>query len=366
MEKYKKRRYFVEAMKKTTDSIIIKTVICFALALLIVLVFAFFLRMYNDSFYSERDQNESEKDQNESKLVFSEVPLNYEAKINLNSLGNNSSDFVGDVFNKSNSEKILFREIHAICAPTDLDCYVFSSPFNYIYKSGENKVEIIQIRVENADLEKPRLAYYEYNDSNYSQKMYLDELRFSSMEYPYLGTKGNLFLNLTLDLNKTYCFQLEDGKRTSDILCQTFQVDFLSRDFIRLSLASLDNLSDIHDIHLFMVFKDRSEQEIKEGLMNCSLRLFFPEEFSIEVVEFSSEDLLNNFKFCGGNYLVDLTLSLEDDLIEKIVPKINGTEVLDAKYKTRVEVVRGSNSLILEAIFDMSCESQLHFCDNFV
>ena len=301
-----------------------------------------------------------EKELREPMVIMQEKPINYETKIDIEKAKNNPPDIIGFAVSEDTSPGIEFRTIHAVCATDNPDCYVISMPFNYKYVEGQDKIRLVLIRVENDNLNSPDLIYYEKNGNETKQEKRLKDLRFDKVDYSYFGTKGNVFLDLTLDMNKTYCFQLVEGDLKSDIWCQNFEVDAFSDDFIRFSLVPVENPSQIADddkaeLHLKGVFSVLGEEPLKRMLRDSSLKVIYPEEFDKDNLEFSSEDLLENFKYSNNQYLIDIPISLEGRYVKKLMPKeVNGTFIVGGDPVIKVELKQGDASFEQDAILDFS------------
>jgi hypothetical protein len=307
--------------------------------------------------------SQTEMEIREPKLIEQEKPLNYENKIDIGKAKENPPDITGLAVDEGTTPGIEFRTIHAICRPEDPDCYVVSMPFHFQYIEGQDKVRLVLIRVENDNLSSPDLTYWEDKENEETQKFHLNNLRFDTVSYPYIGTKGNVFLDLTLDIGKTYCFQLVEGSLKSDIWCQNFELGVFSRDFIEFSLIPTENQSQLH---LVVIFNTYGKETIRNLLKESSLTLTYPDEFNKDNLEFSSEDLLDNFKYCNDNYLVDLPILLEEKFIEKLMPKEENNTLIPSDYNVEVEMKHQEASLKQEARFDSSCGGPLLLCDNYV
>ncbi|HOI19155.1 MAG TPA: hypothetical protein PLX15_04830 [Candidatus Woesearchaeota archaeon] len=219
--------------------------------------------------------------------------------------------------------KIHFRTINAMCDKSDPNCYYFSLPFNYQLNPNDDKIRILQIRIEESDLKSPEIVYYEHVEnltpSQKPEKKVLDSVRFSKIEYPIIGDKGNLFFELLLEQNKVYCFQIIDGEKKSDIWCQNLSIEFLSEDLINFMVVKLDD-NTTGQIHLVVDFSDFNIKAIKETLGNATLDLEFPRGYNLEAINFSGKDLLNNYFLCDDVHnLVLLNISLELETIDSLL-----------------------------------------------
>lgn len=310
------------------------------------------------SFFWFRTPSQDIEELIESDEIIQEKPIDYEEPIDINKVKDNLS------VEEENNQGIKFRTIHATCRPENPDCYVISTPFNFRYVEGEDKIQLSLIRVENNDLRSPDLTYWEYNENEETQKYQLKNLRIETVDYPYIGSKGNVFLDLTLDMGNTYCFQLSEGDRKSEVWCQNLEIDPLKENGpIQFSLIPSENQSQLH---LAIIFNAYAEETVKNLLKESSLTLNYPEEFNKGSVEFSSEDLLSNLKYCNNYYLVDLPLSLEESLVHLLMPDVENYTIIPSDYVVEVELKHQDASLKQEATVDSSCEGPLFLCDNYV
>jgi hypothetical protein len=305
---------------------------------------------------------QSDKELREPMVIEQEKPINYETKIDIDKAKNNPPDITGLAVDDQTTPGIEFRTIHAICRPEDPDCYVVSMPFHFRYVEGQDKIRLVLIRVENDGLISPDLVYYEDKGNETKKEKRLRNLRFDTVDYPYIGSKGNVFLDLTLDMNKTYCFQLEEGSLKSDIWCQNFEVDAFSRDFIQFAVNLVE---ENQEVYLSISFNSLGEGPIKRLLNQSSLKIVYPQEFGGQEVKFSSQELVHNFRKCNEYSLSVLKLpGIDNTEFNKLLPTIENNTSIPSDYLFSIEMKQNNVSMWQEVNAMPECNMASLLCLN--
>ena len=281
--------------------------LCFILFFTLILIYIFLFNSKNNlsSYYDESSEQ------------YAKTFLDFEQVINISNV--NTRNF--DKF------KINFRTIHALCNDfSDPDCYSNSTPFIYEIKLG--KIQLIAIRLENSMLLDPSISYFQYGIENVSSASILRDLDFSVIDYTLYGRKTNLFLNLELEQNKTYCFQVNDVMLKSELFCQNFTLSPISFSSLKVEFFPLQEAFSNNSL-LVIEFPIESKERISEFLKNAEIKIFFPTWLNKSEVHFGGAEMLRNLKLCNQKYAVHFLVNFEKQTNDLVHYTLNNPPVVD-------------------------------------